>query len=261
MPRYFLELGYRGEHFSGFQVQHNAVTIQSEMERALQVFFRENIALTGSSRTDAGVHALQNYFHFDLEKSFPQEAIYNLNAILHKDIVVRSVREVKSDAHCRFHATARLYKYYIYPSKNPFLQDRALYYPYTVNRELLDQCAGLVKQNQNFLAFSKRNTQVKTFQCQIEESRWEQEGDCLVYHVQANRFLRGMVRGLVGTMLRVARGSTSLNEFAALLSGGDPSSADFSAPAKGLFLMQVTYPEGLFVNSDYYYCEHFYKLF
>lgn len=248
MPRYFLELGYRGEHFSGFQVQHNAVTIQSEMERALQVFFRENITLTGSSRTDAGVHALQNFFHFDQDKPFPHEAIYNLNAILHNDIVVRSVREVHPDAHCRFHAAARTYQYYIYHTKNPFLQDRAWYFPYPVNKELLDQCAAMVRQNQNFLAFSKRNTQVKTFQCQIVESYWHEENGCLVYHVEANRFLRGMVRGLVGTMLRVARGGMKLDEFEALLREGEHSAADFSAPAKGLFLMHVSYPATLFVN-------------
>lgn len=249
MPRYFLELSYRGTHFSGFQVQQNAITIQSEVEKALAVFFREQIVLTGSSRTDSGVHALQNYFHFDLEKRFPQEAIYNLNAILHKDIVIRSVREVKPDAHCRFHATSRSYKYYIYNNKNPFLEDRAWYLPYTINKGLLDESAVLVKQNQDFLAFSKRNTQVKTFQCRVEESAWRYENDCLVYHVTANRFLRGMVRGLVGTMLKVARGSMQVDEFAALLSGGEHSSADFSAPAKGLFLIQVSYPESLFVNS------------
>ena len=248
MPRYFLELSYRGEHFSGFQVQYNAVTIQSEIERALQVFFRENIVLTGSSRTDAGVHALQNYFHFDLDKTFPQEALYNLNAILHNDIVVKSVREVHPDAHCRFHATARSYQYYIYHTKNPFLQNRAWYFPYTVKRELLDQCAALVLENQNFLAFSKRNTQVKTFRCQVLESRWEEANGCLIYHVTANRFLRGMVRGLVGTMLRVARGGMKLDEFVVLLHEGKHSTADFSAPAKGLFLMQVRYPATLFAN-------------
>ncbi len=248
MPRYFLELSYKGEEFSGFQVQHNAVTIQSEMERALHVFFRENIALTGSSRTDAGVHALQNYFHFELEKTFPQEALYNLNAILHKDIVVKSVREVNADAHCRFHATARSYQYYIYHTKNPFLQDRAWYFPYTVKRELLDQCAALVLENQNFLAFSKRNTQVKTFRCEVLESRWEEENGSLVYYVTANRFLRGMVRGLVGTMLRVARGGMKMDAFETLLREGEHSTADFSAPAKGLFLMHVSYPATLFVT-------------
>ena len=114
---------------------------------------------------------------------------------------------------------------------------------------MLDQCAAMVRQNQNFLAFSKRNTQVKTFQCQVVESCWEEENGCLVYRVEANRFLRGMVRGLVGTMLRVARGGMKLDEFEALLREGEHSAADFSAPAKGLFLMRVTYPEGLFVNS------------
>lgn len=248
MPRYFLELSYKGEGYSGFQVQQNAVTIQSEVEKALAVFFREPIALTGSSRTDAGVHALQNYFHFDLSMEFPQEAIYNLNAILSRGIVVKSVREVSADAHCRFHASSRCYQYYIYQSKNPFLDDRAWYLPYTVNKELLDECAALVKANHDFLAFSKRNTQVKTFQCQISESSWQVEGDCLVYRVEANRFLRGMVRGLVGTMVRVARGGMELGQFEALLKCGEPSSADFSAPAKGLFLVRVSYPEALFRN-------------
>lgn len=248
MPRYFLEVSYKGEGFSGFQVQQNAITIQSEMERALAVFFREQIALTGSSRTDAGVHAQQNYFHFDWPHEFPQKAIYNLNAILPGAIVVKSVCLVNPDAHCRFHATSRAYKYYIYNCKNPFLEDRAWYLPYTVNRQLLDDCAELVKANQNFLAFSKRNTQVKTFQCQIAESSWQQENDCLVYHVKANRFLRGMVRGLVGTMLRVARGSMTVDEFETLLKNGDHSSADFSAPAKGLFLIHVAYPDQLFIK-------------
>jgi tRNA pseudouridine38-40 synthase len=246
MPRYFLEVFYKGEGFSGFQVQKNAVTIQSEIEKAFEVFFRKPVSFTGSSRTDAGVHALQNYFHFDWEDSFPEPALYNINAILPPGIVVKSAKKVKPEAHCRFHASSREYKYYIFNKKNPFLDDRAWYLPYTVDKGVLDDCAELVKQYNDFTAFSKQNTQVKTFQCTIIESRWLYENGCLTYHVKANRFLRGMVRGLVGTMIRVARGNITVGEFEQLIKEKNQATADFSAPAKGLFLVSVTYPGQLF---------------
>jgi tRNA pseudouridine38-40 synthase len=247
MPRYFLELSYKGEGYSGFQVQQNAVTIQAEVERAFLIFFRKEVELTCSSRTDAGVHALQNYFHFDWEDEFPQAAVYNLNAIMPAAVVIKSIRAVKPDAHSRFHATSREYKYFIYDRKNPFVDDRAWYLPYTLDESLLDACAQQVKNNLDFTAFSKRNTQVKTFQCTIAVSEWIKEEGCLVYHVQANRFLRGMVRGLVGTMVRVARGTMKLDAFEELVAHRKPASADFSAPAKGLFLVSVSYPENIFL--------------
>ncbi|RXK57388.1 tRNA pseudouridine(38-40) synthase TruA [Lacibacter luteus] len=249
MPRYFLELSYKGEKYSGFQVQQNAATIQSEVEKAFAVFFRNPVELTGSSRTDAGVHALQNYFHFNWDEEFPQQAIYNLNAILPTDIVVKSVREVGADAHCRFHAFAREYKYFIYDAKNPFIDDRAWYFPYTLNIDLLNSCAQKILTNNDFSAFSKRNTQVKTFQCSILESEWLQQDGCLVYRVKANRFLRGMVRGLVGTMVRVARGGMDMGTFDQLLHTPQIATADFSAPAKGLFLITVSYPHSIFKHE------------
>lgn len=248
MPRYFLELSYKGEGYSGFQVQRNAVTIQAEVEKAFLVFFRKGVELTGSSRTDAGVHALQNYFHFDWTDEFPQSSVYNLNAILPAAIVIKSVREVKADAHCRFHATAREYKYFIYDKKNPFIDDRAWYLPYTLDKSLLDVCAERIKSNHDFSAFSKRNTQVRTFNCSIEESKWITENNCLIYHVKANRFLRGMVRGLVGTMARVARGTINFEAFETIITQKETASADFSAPAKGLFLVSVSYPKHLFLQ-------------
>jgi tRNA pseudouridine38-40 synthase len=247
MPRYFLELSYKGEGYSGFQVQQNAVTIQAEVEKAFQVYYRNKVELTGSSRTDAGVHALQNYFHFDWEEEFLQASVYNLNAILPSAIVIKSVRQVKPDAHSRFHATAREYKYFIYDKKNPFIDDRAWYLPYTLDESLLNACAQKIKHNLDFSAFSKRNTQVTTFQCSIAKSEWIKEEGCMVYHVQANRFLRGMVRGLVGTMVRVARGTMSRDAFDALLKQKTLASADFSAPAKGLFLISVSYPDSIFL--------------
>jgi tRNA pseudouridine38-40 synthase len=246
MPRYFLEVSYRGTNYSGFQVQENAVSIQEEVEKALAVFFRKPVILTGSSRTDAGVHAHQNFFHFDYESVIAEKSLYNLNAILPADIVIRRLLPVHPKAHCRFDALSREYYYYVYRDKNPFLQDRAYYFPYTLDKGKLQAAAGVILRHTDFTAFSKRNTQVKTFECSIQESYWVEENDSLVYYVKANRFLRGMVRGLVGTMLQVGRGKLSLDEFEQVLKSKDNRLADFSAPGHGLFLFQVNFPVSIF---------------
>lgn len=242
--RYFLEVAYHGHGFAGFQVQRNAVTVQQEVEKALQVFCKVPIALTGSSRTDAGVHARQNYFHFDTDLDLGARQLYNLNAILPHSIAALSLRKMPDDAHCRFDAISRLYKYYLYGSKNPFYNDRAWFYPYPLNLELLNCVASTLLGQHDFTSFSKRNTQVKTMLCTLVESRWGYEGDLLVYTVQANRFLRGMVRGLVATMLRVGRGAIGPETFSAILAARDCSKADFSAPAHGLFLEKVAFGNG-----------------
>ncbi|WP_407522553.1 tRNA pseudouridine(38-40) synthase TruA [Lacibacter sp. MH-610] len=246
MPRYFLELAYKGERYSGFQVQENAVTVQSEVQKAFQVFYRKEVELTGSSRTDAGVHALQNYFHFDWDGEVLEKHLYNINAILPGDIVLRSVKQVAPEAHSRFNATSREYKYYIYFEKNPFLEDRAWFFPYKLDLELLHQTAAIIKSNTHFLSFSRQNTQVKTFDCTIMESYWIQEQEMLVYNVKANRFVRGMVRALVSSMMQVARGNRSITDFQRLFTDPKQASADFSAPAKGLFLCKVNYPDAQF---------------
>jgi tRNA pseudouridine38-40 synthase len=242
MPRYFLELAYKGTHYSGFQIQANALSIQQEVEKALGTFFRARFELTGSSRTDGGVHALQNFFHFDYEGVIDKRVLYNINAILPPDIVLNNVYPVAPEAHCRFDAISREYRYYIYRLKNPFLADRAWFYPYTLDREKLKAAATLVQACQDFTTFAKRNTQVKTFHCTIFESVWEEDEQCLIYRVKANRFLRGMVRGLVGTMVQVGRGNLSVAEFGEVLEKRDNQLADFSAPGHGLFLHQVSFP-------------------
>lgn len=245
MPRYFLEVAYKGTQYSGFQIQENATSIQQEVEKALAVFFREAFSLTGSSRTDGGVHALQNYFHFDYEDVISKRNLYNINAILPPDIVLKDVYPVAPDAHCRFDALSREYRYYVYRTKDPFREDRAFFFPYTLDRAKMDAAAAILLTYQDFTAFSKRSTQVKTFLCTIHESAWYQEEDCLVYRVRANRFLRGMVRGLVGTMLQVGRGRISVEEFEAVIQGRDNQQADFSVPGHGLFLFRVYYPDSL----------------
>lgn len=244
--RYFLEVAYHGRDFAGFQVQHNAITVQEEVEKALAVFCKIPISLTGSSRTDAGVHARQNFFHFDTSLELGPKQLYNLNAILPHSIVAKSLRKMPDDAHSRFDASGRLYKYYLYGSKNPFLNDRAWFYPYPLNLEVLNQIATSLLGQHDFTSFSKRNTQVKTMLCTLSQSYWAYEGNLLVYTVQGNRFLRGMVRGLVATMLKAGRGVITPEGFAQILAAKDCSKADFSAPAHGLFLEKVTFPEHYF---------------
>jgi tRNA pseudouridine38-40 synthase len=241
MGRYFLEVSYRGTAYSGFQSQENANTIQQEIENAFRTLQREPVLMTGSSRTDAGVHAHQNFFHFDFADSLHPQFVYKINAILPPDIVVKSVRAVADEAHCRFDAISRTYEYFIYRSKDPFLQDRAWYFPYTLAWEPLQEAAALLMQHHDFTSFSKRNTQVKTFECMIFESGWSRQQGYWVYRVRANRFLRGMVRALVATMLQVGRGSITLSEFKEIIDAKDCTRASFAAPAHGLFLVEVGY--------------------
>lgn len=271
MPRYFLEVSYKGTLYSGFQAQENANTVQREVEKALNLLSKpkliipgieeahskeraihEGILLTGSSRTDAGVHALQNYFHFDSLVPIDQwrgiqhaaQLVYKMNAILPDDIVVKGVLPVKEEAHCRFDAISRQYSYYIYHTKDPFLKERAYYFPYSLDIDRMKEAAALIKQYTDFTSFSKRNTQVKTFICQIMESDWETTSDGLIYHVKGNRFLRGMVRALTATMLKVGRKSMTLSEFKAVIESKDCTKASFAVPAHGLTLISVQYPEG-----------------
>lgn len=245
MPRYFIEVTYKGTAYSGFQFQKNANTIQSEVEKALEVYFRKPFSLTGSSRTDAGVHALQNFFHFDLlEPELNSEilrTLYHLNAILPRDIVLKNIYQVEDNAHCRFDAISREYEYVLYKDKDPFLQDRAYYFPYQVDFDDLNRAAALLRTHGDFTSFSKRNTQVNNFICDIKRSEWSFEKGLLTYHVRGNRFLRGMVKGLVGTMLRVGTHKISLDQFSAIIRSRDCSNADFSVPPHALFLVEVLY--------------------
>ena len=242
MPRYFLEMRYMGTRYSGFQIQDNAITIQSETEKALQILLRQPVELTGSSRTDAGVHALQNFFHFEIEQELKPSFVYNINAILPADIAIHTVQKVADDLHCRFHATSRAYAYHLYTEKDPLKVDRAWFYPYTLDLEKLNRAATILKEYKDFTSFSKRNTQVKTYLCNIMKSEWEQIEEGYIYRVEANRFLRGMVRGLVGTMLQVGRGKITEQEFRDIIMAKDCSRADFTTPAHGLYLERVIFP-------------------
>lgn len=240
MPRYFIEVFYKGTHYSGFQVQQNANSIQAEVEKALCVYYKKEFILTGSSRTDAGVHARQNFFHCDTDVSIKKDT-YNLNAILPADIVIKAIKEVKENAHCRFDAISREYHYYIYQQKNPFLQGEAYYVPYNLDILLLQKAATEILNHTDFSSFSKRNTQVSSFLCKIYKSEWVKEGDCLIYKIKANRFLRGMVKGLVGTMLLMGKKKINLEDFRKIITSKDCTKANFAVSPEGLFLFEVAF--------------------
>lgn len=240
MPRYFIEVSYKGTNYSGFQIQCNANSIQAEIEKALAIFYKSKFVLTGSSRTDRGVHAFQNYFHFDTGLTLNDD-VYNLNAILPNDIVIKRIFCVNEVAHCRFDAKSREYHYIIYRQKDPFLEDRAYYYPYSLDFKILQQAAKEIMSYTDFASFSKRNTQVKSFLCKVYISEWGQENGCLIYKIKSNRFLRGMVKGLVGTMLQTGRNKISIEEFKSIIEGKDCMKVDFSVPPEGLFLHKVEF--------------------
>lgn len=247
--RYFIELSYKGTRYAGFQVQDNAPTIQLEIEKALATFYRRPFSLTGSSRTDSGVHAKQNYFHADTDIEITAKHVYHINAILPADIYIRRIFKVDDALHSRFHATYRRYHYYISRSKDVFAQETSWYYPYQLDIDLLNEAAAVLMQYNDFTSFSKRNTQAFTRLCTLTKSEWE-EGEKLVYKVQSNRFLRGMVRGLVATQLQVGRGKISLADFKAIIEAKNCTRADFSAPPHGLFLEEVGYGGGWELADD-----------
>lgn len=243
MPRYFIEVAYDGTRYSGFQIQKNADTIQAEVTDTLNVFYKSRFELTCSSRTDAGVHAFQNYFHFDSDTEIlnPDLNVYNLNAILPADIVIKRMFRVKSSAHCRFDAVSRVYHYHIYHKKNPFIRQKAFFFPFRLDVAEMNKAASILMDYSDFTSFSKKKTQVKNFKCDIIKSEWVTQEEQLVYIVESNRFLRGMVKALVGTMLRVGRGKIGLSDFRRIIEEKNAALADFSAHSRGLFLMQVKF--------------------
>lgn len=249
MGRYFIEVMYDGTAFNGSQIQGDQPTVQLALNNALSTLLREDILTYGASRTDEGVHALCNYYHFDTEKELRNEHIYNLNAILSPKVAIsRMLKPTDPEMNCRFAAIKRQYRYRIHRLKDPFLYKRALHYPFTLDEGLLHKTAALLKEYTNFETFSKRNTQSFTFECKIYESYWERKDKELHYVVVANRFLRGMVRGLVGTQLKTARGKMSFEEFKRAIEAKDCSLADFSVDGHGLYLEQIVYPEGSLVD-------------
>ncbi len=245
MSRYFLELCYDGATFGGFQIQNNVDTIQGAVQAAMKTLYREEIELTGASRTDAGVHALQNFFHFDTQIAITQKQVYNLNAILPNTIVIKAIYQVPETAHCRFDATIRSYIYKMHTQKDPFLEGRSWYYPFPLDLDLLNKATETLLSFTNYESFSKKNTAVNTFECTVTQAFWQVEGPHLYFNIDSNRFLRGMIRGLVGTLLQVGRGQITVEEWMDIVASHNEQRVDFSTPAYGLYLSAIQYPDFL----------------
>lgn len=244
--RYFIEIAYQGTHYHGWQIQPNAHTVQAEIERVLELILGKKIEITASGRTDTGVHAMQQFAHFDCETPLNHYThLHKVNLLLPRDIVAKAIYQVADEAHARFDATERAYAYYLSSQKKPFQQGLYTYDHRTYNYEAMNQAAAILLQYQDFQAFSKVKTDVKTFDCIISEAKWVQEDDFYVFHITANRFLRGMVRAIVGTLLEVGKGRLNLKDFKMVIEQKDRRKAGHAAPPEGLFLSRVVYPYAL----------------
>ncbi len=247
--RYFLELAYRGTHYHGWQRQPNGISVQEVLETALSTILRESVMLTGSGRTDTGVHAGQQFAHFDTDQPLPDTLIRSLNGMTNGDVAVYDCFPVGPDDHARYTATYRYYQYQLCRRKDPFRADLAYRFPFSLDITRMNEAAALLLTHTDFESFSKVKTDVKTFDCRIDFAYWVQHptGD-LTFHIRADRFLRGMVRAIVGTLLAVGQGRLSVAEFGAVIEARNRKRAGRAAPAEGLSLVEVGYPESVFVR-------------
>ena len=240
--RYFIELSYKGKNYHGWQIQPDANSVQEELNKAISKVVRQEITVVGAGRTDTGVHASQMFAHFDIDKELEGDYVYKFNSILPEDIVVYKVFLVNKEAHVRFDATSRSYAYKIWLGRNPFLLDSTWQiHSQKLNVELMNEAAKLLLEYENFQCFSKVKTEVHTFNCTVTEAKWVQEGNTLTFYISANRFLRNMVRAIVGTLVDVGHEKTTVNQFREIIESKNRSNAGLSVPAKGLFLTEVKY--------------------
>jgi tRNA pseudouridine38-40 synthase len=247
--RFFFEISYNGTNYSGWQSQNNATGVQAVVEDALSKLLREEISIVGSGRTDTGVHCEQQFFHADIQNEFDQEKlVLKLNSFLPKDIAIPSVHRVKDEAHARYDANERSYIYRITTKKNPFLEGLALHYFKALDIARMNEAAALMIGKHDFESLSKVKTDVNNFMCDIKKAEWRQRDALLEFHITANRFLRGMVRATVGTLLDVGIGKTSLKEFQDLLDSRDRREAGANVPPHALYLVEVKYPESIFLK-------------
>jgi tRNA pseudouridine38-40 synthase len=248
--RYFIELAYNGSAYHGWQRQPNAISVQQILEEAISMLKRENVSLVGAGRTDTGVHARQMFAHFDVAEEIinPQELIFLLNGFLNHDIAIKSIRRVLPDAHARFDAKARDYEYHISTAKDPFNAPLHYYLKNSPDIELMNQAAKILLLHEDFQCFSRSNTDVKTFLCNIKNARWQQEGSSLIFFISANRFLRNMVRAIVGTLLEVGYKKREVKDIENVIIKKERGEAGFSAPAHGLYLSRIEYSQNIFIN-------------
>ncbi len=247
MNRYFMYLAYNGTNYCGWQIQPNGLSIQEVIEKSLATLLRIPTPIVGAGRTDAGVHARQMMAHFEAEVPDIALLTNKLNRILPNDIVIYKIVRIKEDAHARFDATSRLYRYYLTTQKDPFM------YPYkykvhgNIDVEMMNKCSQVLFEYIDFTSFSKLHTDVKTNDCKITCAQWKQEGQDYIFTIQANRFLRNMVRAIVGTLLEAGRGKLDEAGMRRIIEAKDRNVAGFSVPGNALFLEEIDYPDHIFV--------------
>ncbi len=242
--RLFFQCSYKGTPYSGWQKQPNAPSVQEEIEKCLsQLCHDQKVSIVGCGRTDAGVHAKQAFFHADINQEYQTaELQYKLNNMLPFYIAIARILEVDHEAHARFDATKRTYEYYIHKSKLPFQQDISYYFPRSVSVQKMNKAAQFLLGKQDFTSFSKLHTDVNNNFCEVYEAKWIKIGEQLQFKISANRFLRNMVRAIVGTLLEIGLGKIEPEQIKEIIEAKDRGKAGFSVPAKGLFLAEVTYP-------------------
>ncbi|MEQ9581442.1 MAG: tRNA pseudouridine(38-40) synthase TruA, partial [Arenibacter sp.] len=224
--RYFVQFSYQGRSYHGWQKQPNAISVQEVLENAFSLILRESVSLIGAGRTDAGVHAREMFAHFDSDLLFVgTELVHRLNAYLPEDIAIVSICEVPAESHARFDATERTYEYWIVQNKNPFLVDRAYYVKYPLNIEQMNKAAAILVEHKDFECFSKSITDVKTYRCDVRKAQWIKDGEKLVFTISADRFLRNMVRAIVGTLLDVGLGKSSPTDIEYILASKNRAEA------------------------------------
>ena len=252
VQRYFIEMAYLGTHYNGWQTQPNAITVQEELEKALTTLLKEEVKVTGAGRTDTGVHARFFVSHFDSELdglNRDYDFLYSLNEVLPRDITVKEIVAVTPDAHARFSALSRTYQYIIARTKDPFTIQTAWHYKGALDIERMKLATDYLSNYTDFSSFCKAGSDVKTFDCKVFAAYWEARDNYMFFTIRADRFLRNMVRAIVGTLVEVGRGRIEANEFVRIIEAKDRGEAGMSAPAEGLFLTNIEYPTKIFIDK------------
>ena len=243
MPRYFIHMAYNGSSYHGYQIQPHFNSVQATVEQCLSLKLGQAVSITGCGRTDTGVHARNYYAHFDFGREIAdsESLAHQMNAFLPEDIVIHRIWQVAPEMHARFDAVSRTYHYYITRTKNPFHINDAYFLYGDLDLVKMQEAARILFEYEDFTSFSKAHTQVKTNNCKIMEACWFEKDDLLVFRIKADRFLRNMVRAIVGTLLEIGKGRMSLEEFRAVIECKDRCEAGTSVPAHALFLEEVEY--------------------
>ncbi|SHF74562.1 tRNA pseudouridine38-40 synthase [Mariniphaga anaerophila] len=251
MQRYFVQLSFKGTNYHGWQIQPNALSVQETVEKAFSTVLREDISVTGAGRTDTGVHSSFYILHFDASKKIEdtQKLVFRMNGFLPPDVAIQKIWSVNREAHARFSALSRTYKYYITTQKSPFQTETSFFFHGELDVNKMNDAAKSLFEYSDFTSFSRLHTDVKTNFCKIYRAEWKKENGTLCFEIKADRFLRNMVRAIVGTLLEVGKGKLSLEGFKKIIEQKDRGAAGASAPAQGLFLVDVEYPEEILLGE------------